>query len=143
MAFHLTAVWDFKSREVMVISSSEDKTFWLETQGLSAKHTNTQPLMTAALILLERTRGMKALPIYFHDDCSWVLNGMQMSDKYKQEICRSATVNLAQSAIFGLSVSFMDAFTLHTACYVMCSFQFLYKAQLICDHLCQSKVTVL
>ncbi|CAB1422227.1 unnamed protein product [Pleuronectes platessa] len=27
MAFHLTAVWDFKSREVMVISSSEDKTF--------------------------------------------------------------------------------------------------------------------
>ncbi|XP_030601075.1 post-GPI attachment to proteins factor 2-like [Archocentrus centrarchus] len=27
MAFHLTAVWDFKSREVMVISSSEDKDF--------------------------------------------------------------------------------------------------------------------
>ena len=42
MAFHLTAVWDFKSREVMVISSPEDKTFWLETQGLSAKHTTTQ-----------------------------------------------------------------------------------------------------
>lgn len=42
MAFHLTAVWDFKSREVMVISSSEDKDFWLETQGLSAKCTTTQ-----------------------------------------------------------------------------------------------------
>lgn len=27
MAFHLTAVWDFKSREVVVISSSEDKDF--------------------------------------------------------------------------------------------------------------------
>lgn len=27
MAFHLTAVWDFKSREVMLISSSEDKDF--------------------------------------------------------------------------------------------------------------------
>lgn len=27
MAFHLTAVWDFRSREVMVISSSEDKDF--------------------------------------------------------------------------------------------------------------------
>ncbi|XP_056229522.1 post-GPI attachment to proteins factor 2-like isoform X2 [Seriola aureovittata] len=27
MAFHLTAVWDFKSQEVMVISSSEDKNF--------------------------------------------------------------------------------------------------------------------
>ncbi|XP_020490560.2 post-GPI attachment to proteins factor 2 [Labrus bergylta] len=27
MAFHLTAVWDFKTREVMVISSSEDKDF--------------------------------------------------------------------------------------------------------------------
>ncbi|XP_034404602.1 post-GPI attachment to proteins factor 2-like [Cyclopterus lumpus] len=27
MAFHLTAVWDFKSREVMVISTSEDKDF--------------------------------------------------------------------------------------------------------------------
>eukprot|EP00064_Thunnus_orientalis_P015766 superscaffoldBa00002988_g15825 len=27
MAFHLTAVWDFKSREVMVISFSEDKVF--------------------------------------------------------------------------------------------------------------------
>lgn len=25
MAFHLTAVWDFRSRELMVISSSEDK----------------------------------------------------------------------------------------------------------------------
>lgn len=43
MAFHLTAVWDFKSREVMVISSSEDKDFWLETPGLSAKCTTTQP----------------------------------------------------------------------------------------------------
>ncbi|XP_029373626.1 post-GPI attachment to proteins factor 2-like [Echeneis naucrates] len=27
MAFHLTAAWDFKSQEVMVISSSEDKNF--------------------------------------------------------------------------------------------------------------------
>ncbi|XP_068614257.1 post-GPI attachment to proteins factor 2-like [Brachionichthys hirsutus] len=27
MAFHLTAVWDFKSREVLLISSSEDKDF--------------------------------------------------------------------------------------------------------------------
>lgn len=27
MAFHLTAVWDFKTREVMVISSSEEKDF--------------------------------------------------------------------------------------------------------------------
>ncbi|XP_061684251.1 post-GPI attachment to proteins factor 2-like isoform X2 [Syngnathoides biaculeatus] len=27
MAFHLTAAWDFRSREVMVISSSEDKNF--------------------------------------------------------------------------------------------------------------------
>ncbi|XP_053728582.1 post-GPI attachment to proteins factor 2-like [Synchiropus splendidus] len=27
MAFHLTAVWDFKTREVMVISSTEDKDF--------------------------------------------------------------------------------------------------------------------
>lgn len=27
MAFHLTAVWDFRSREVMLISSSEDKDF--------------------------------------------------------------------------------------------------------------------
>ncbi|XP_061733316.1 post-GPI attachment to proteins factor 2-like isoform X1 [Nerophis ophidion] len=27
MAFHLTAFWDFRSREVMVISSSEDKEF--------------------------------------------------------------------------------------------------------------------
>ncbi|KAM6961021.1 post-GPI attachment to proteins factor 2-like [Aplochiton taeniatus] len=27
MAFHLTALWDFKSREVMVISPSEDKDF--------------------------------------------------------------------------------------------------------------------
>ncbi|KAL6115890.1 pgap2 [Pungitius sinensis] len=27
MAFHLTAVWDFKNREVMVISSCEDKDF--------------------------------------------------------------------------------------------------------------------
>ncbi|XP_028320966.1 post-GPI attachment to proteins factor 2 [Gouania willdenowi] len=27
MAFHLTAVWDFKSQEVMVVSSSEDKDF--------------------------------------------------------------------------------------------------------------------
>lgn len=43
MAFHLTAVWDFKSREVMVISSSEDKDFWLETQGLGAKCTTTRP----------------------------------------------------------------------------------------------------
>lgn len=42
MAFHLTAVWDFKSREVMVVSSSEDKDFWLEIQGLSAKCTPTQ-----------------------------------------------------------------------------------------------------
>ncbi|XP_075891853.1 acyltransferase PGAP2-like [Nelusetta ayraudi] len=27
MAFHLTAVWDFRSRDIMVISSSEDKNF--------------------------------------------------------------------------------------------------------------------
>ena len=40
MAFHLTAVWDFKSREVMFISSSDDKNFWLETV---AKNTTTQP----------------------------------------------------------------------------------------------------
>lgn len=31
MAFHLTAVWDFRSRDIMVISSSEDKNFWLKT----------------------------------------------------------------------------------------------------------------
>lgn len=43
MAFHLTAVWDFKSREVMVISSSENKTFWLETPGSSAEYTTPQP----------------------------------------------------------------------------------------------------
>lgn len=36
MAFHLTAIWDFKSRDIMVISSSEDKDFWLETERLSA-----------------------------------------------------------------------------------------------------------
>lgn len=49
MAFHLTAVWDFKSREVMVISSSEDKDFWLETQGLRAACTNSQPLDHSSL----------------------------------------------------------------------------------------------
>lgn len=43
MAFHLTAVWDFKNREVMVISSSEEKDFWLETEGLGANCTITQP----------------------------------------------------------------------------------------------------
>lgn len=43
MAFHLTAVWDFKSREVMVISSSEEKDFWLETEGLGANCTTIQP----------------------------------------------------------------------------------------------------
>lgn len=40
MAFHLTAVWDFKSREVVLVSSSEDKDFWI---GLSAAFTATQP----------------------------------------------------------------------------------------------------
>lgn len=43
MAFHLTAVWDFKSREVMLISSSEDKDFWLESQGLGTTCTTPQP----------------------------------------------------------------------------------------------------
>lgn len=43
MAFHLTAVWDFKSREIVLISSSEDKNFWLESQGLSPESATMEP----------------------------------------------------------------------------------------------------
>lgn len=43
MAFHLTAVWDFKSREVVVISSFEDKDFWLEPKDEQDKCAGTKP----------------------------------------------------------------------------------------------------
>lgn len=43
MAFHLTAVWDFKSREVVVISSFEDKDFWLEPKDEQDKCASIKP----------------------------------------------------------------------------------------------------
>lgn len=75
MAFHLTAVWDFKSREVMVISCSEDKDFWLETQGLSALCT-TMPPGDNSLVPVQEDK----CKILFHICSWWQVSSPQRTD---------------------------------------------------------------
>lgn len=38
MAFHLTAMWDFKSQEIAIVSSSDNKNFWPKPSRLDARY---------------------------------------------------------------------------------------------------------
>lgn len=76
MAFHLTAVWDFKSQEVMVISCAEDKAFWLETQELYASCTTTPAGVIGRNPALEDDECIDNIfSIYFPNDRSQDLRG--------------------------------------------------------------------
>lgn len=68
MAFHLTAYWDFKGREVMVISPSEYKDFWLErtrVQVPSVRPLNLSILVRMALNPVQREEEWKVFFSFF------------------------------------------------------------------------------
>lgn len=100
MAFHLTAVWDFKTREVMVISSSEEKDFWLETQGLSAKCTTTQPPDDNCRDPAQEEEWHEGLFHIFPWWTSWVLRGCGCQTNFNK---RSTDLHMCYYVVYSVS----------------------------------------